>query len=272
MLLVTQSRSGLFLGALFLLVPLTRLLAADDVADVERVLVPVLTTELAGASGARWQTELWVFQTTEAFLGPIGIRECPPSRCGPPPPPSPLNDAFRPTTFRTLPGELPGVLLYVRKSQAEAVTFGLRASDVSRRELSDGVSIPVIRERDLISGRTAQLLNVPASATSRIRLRIYDPYLTTAAVVRVRVYDAAGSDVLLSEQRVALTVPAQNDEFRWPYPLRPASAELDIAPPPNRGDAVLRIEIEPESAGLRFWAFATITNNATNDVTVVVPD
>jgi hypothetical protein len=33
----------------------------------------------------------------------------------------------------------------------------------------------------------------------------------------------------------------------------------------------VRVDVEAVSAGLRFWAFASVTNNATQHVTVVTP-
>ena len=63
-------------------------------------------------------------------------------------------------------------------------------------------------------------------------------------------------------------------------PLRPAANRIDypgygeVNPaviPGVSKDALLRVEIVPLTAGLRYWAFASVTNNATQHVTTVTP-
>ncbi|HET8799150.1 MAG TPA: hypothetical protein VFO89_15785, partial [Thermoanaerobaculia bacterium] len=244
--------------------------------DLERVLVPVHTVPTPGPGGALWQTELWIVtDASEAFVGPFRNRECPPATCGPPPPPPPPpNEAFQPPVFRARPGEASGILLYVRRPLSKEVTFALRIADTSRRALSEGTTIPVVRERDFIRDRPAHLLNIPAAASSRVRLRVYDPFLIPNAAVVVRLYRANGPDLLLHEETLILRQPEPHPELLWPLPLQPAIGEINIRTDiagVTDGD-VLRIEVSPITEDLAFWALATITNNVTNEVTISIPN
>lgn len=82
------------------------------------------------------------------------------------------------------------------------LVFSLRAADTSRRSLSAGVDIPVVRERDLVTG-SAHLLNVAGGPDVRVRLRIYDPFLTGDGLFYVRVFDAGLEDRSSGSSRCA---------------------------------------------------------------------
>lgn len=238
--------------------------------------MPVASEPVAGAFGALWKSDLWVVVDTSApaFYGPLGTRDCPPAQCGPPPPPPPAGDAVKPAIYRTRAGETPGILLYIDRQASRDVSFSLRAYDESRRNATEGVAIPVVRERHLVAGRTIHLLDISARTGTRVKLRIYDIDRTAGGTAAVRVYRANGSDELLFERIVMLHAPPHDDRFRWPYPLQPSAVELDLDPVQlGAGENdVLRIEVRPASAQLRLWAFASITNNSTNEVTLAIPD
>jgi hypothetical protein len=250
--------------------PVTAPVAPDGQVQ-ERLLLPVATEPLPGANGSRWETDLWVvLKTNTARFGPLVNRNCRQPGCGPPASPLPFAfDAVQPDIYRTRAGELPGVLLFTPPEDLDGLVFSLRVADTSRRSLSAGVNIPVIRERDLLTG-SAHLLNVTAGPDVRVRLRIYDPFLTGDALFQVRVFDAGVEDRLLEEREVTLLRPVYEPFSNWPYPLQPDSAELDIDVSGLAGK-VLRIDVVPHNPALRFWTFATITNQVTSEVTIVTP-
>jgi hypothetical protein len=245
---------------------------APPLAELERLLVPIATEPLHGAFGTLWESDLWLVTTSDnVFIGPLVDRNCVQPACGPPPAPLPGPfEAVRPTIYRTRNGEPPGILLYVSRESADDAVFNLRVSDTNRRLVSSGVSIPIVRERDLKSSST-QLLNIVVHEHMRLRLRVYDPFKTGAARFRVRVFESEAEDTLQHEFDVELRDPASQVFRAWPYPLQPDSAELDIDVSGYADGAILRIEIVPLTAAVRFWVFATMTNNLTNEVTIVTP-
>lgn len=152
--------------------------------------------------------------------------------------------------------------LLVPRPEADLLSFGLRVRDVSRQAEGFGSEIPVVRERNLITDRPIELLDVPLDPRYRVKVRIYalDPILVDNRVT-ITVRDPE-TRAVRSEQRLILTRDCQA------CPNLPSYAELDL-PPGTRNERVL-ISIDGP-AGAPSWAFATVTNNDTQQVTIVSP-
>jgi hypothetical protein len=75
---------------------------------------------------------------------------------------------------------------------------------------------------------------------------------------------------------VPAIVPGSQGEFgdriHWPVPGHARITDLVSAYPVLTGVERLRIEIEPLTPDVRFWAFVSTTNNETQHVTVTLPD
>lgn len=247
---------------------------ADGAQDAyESVLLPVYTDgKVSGQHGSEWQTTFWIHNEGGANLL-LAPWDCPDNTiCLPVFPMTKIlqpHESHRglPVFFR-VPNANPGRMLYV--SRGGNFAANLRLADTSRRAIDGGTEIPVVRERDLHS-RTLNLLNVPFAGESRILVRIYDVALGSSSF-KVSIYgqDEGLKSVKIYETEVKATTSDTGD-FR----VQPAYAQvsgfessiiLPVVPP-----EALRVEVTPLSEGSRFWAFASVTNNATQHVTVVTP-
>jgi hypothetical protein len=243
--------------------------------DFGRVLLPVATPTIQGAFGSQWKTESSLFSDSEADVAVFPEYFVCPILCPGEPPFGrfvPRRTTYVPS-LDLRPGEPnPGYLLYFEERYADVLSFQLRVRDLSRQSETWGTEIPVVRESELLS-RRAQLLDVPVRQDFRQLLRIYDPYARPGSKVRVRLY-VSETETLLVERDVELQAPtANNSTSPLQLPVRPGYAQLMLGDilPDQAGPDTIRVEIEPLTAGLRFWAFVTVTHNATQHVTVVTP-
>lgn len=210
--------------------------------DAERVLLPIAVQQVPGAYGSLWTSDVWAdIRGTGVSIVPLRITDTNPQFPG--------SQELPVVLFES--GHPPGLFLEV--SRGAAITFNLRIRDLSRAAETWGTEIPVVWERDFRT--TVTLLPISANDEFRSTVRIYGG---TAGDVRVRIIDLETADVL-SDDVIAL--PATISEFLPPY------AELNL--PANAN--LMRVDVDAVSSDLRFWAFASVTNNATQHVTTISP-
>jgi hypothetical protein len=252
----------------------------------ERVLVPVVVAAATpGAYGSVWQTELVTRneadQSVDISDNPFGL--C--NQCIPYAP----HSTFRIPLYASNPNA--GRFLYIGSPGVRNVTFTLRVQDISRQALTWGTTIPVVRDRDVFGGKL-QLLDIPIDSRFRAALRVYDfepPTEATPRVVRLRIYDMCGIGQI--DTRCAntplvdtsLTLVASGHESYPAFPQSPGTVFIgDLAgtfeqlanlPPVNLPDSTprVRLDVDPVTPSLRFWAFVSVTNNETQHVTVISP-
>ena len=237
----------------------------------ERILVPVFSPPVQGAFGSDFRTILRASNTgSEPRRVPLYGLD---STCilitpvlGPTDPRLINNDQ---TTQELTPecSQWPARFFYVPKDLTDNLTMNLRVRDVSRSDLSHGTEIPVVRESDFKTDRIV-LLGVPIDNTRfRNTLRIY---ATEPGFVAVTI----GDQVRSVELR-----PGRNE-------FEPAFAMLGNYPGPGETEApgrdTVRITIDamPTPGGITtplpsvrpIWAFVSVTNNVTQEITVVTPD
>jgi hypothetical protein len=240
----------------------------------ERVLLPIYFKDVVpGAYGAQWATDLWMHNGT-AFSVAIANRVCPDDTPCPPVFPlaeylEPFKSLHNPAQFFSPTRSNPSLLLYVSTPAGQSLGMGLRVADTSRNALNAGADLPLVRDKDLLTGVT-NLLNVPLDNQKfRLLLRVYD-VIHDQAEFSVRFY-AAGEDVQTQIYGVDLTATTPT---RAPFRSEAAYAELDITQLLNLRLAwpqVARVEIVPLTAGSRYWGFISLTNNETQLVTLVTP-
>lgn len=233
-----------------------------DPADAfERILLPIYLPPTAGAFGSEFVTafEMWNKENGPdvAVYGVPGV--CPPILCILPDPRSPilLTHNTNATSIQPVAGT-PGRILFVRKDSASAVAAMLRVFDASRVSATLGTEIPVVHERGFHADPIA-LLGVPLDSRFRNTLRIYS---ATPAETDVR--------MTIDDSTSVVHLAAGSDLFH------PATGTFTAFPPPLSGGSdpgfvTRRMTIEQLVAGSRIWAFISVTNNETQQITIISP-
>jgi hypothetical protein len=231
-----------------------------DLSMFERILFPVLFNA-AGANGSDWRSEAAISNPRDAFLetyNDIQSILCIVSPCG---------ERLAPGQFVTFSGGnySGGTALLVPRDDAPALSFSLRVRDASRAAEGFGTQIPVVREADMFLDTTMTLLGVPLDPGYRRTLRVYgltvDPFLPVYGSVTV--VRAGGSH---TENPREMT-RACSDLFTCASAPAFATFDLPAGQAGERADVYVRV-----SDGALAWAFVSVTNNATQQVTIVTPD
>ena len=246
-------------------------------APYERVLIPtMIATPVAGAYGSQWATQLVV--RNESDDG-VAITPTPYGGTIATWAPYAPHSSFQYTDRARNPNA--GEFLYIGSPGIGKVTFNLRVHDTSRDSSTFGTTIPVVREKDVYSAKL-QLLNIPVSSDFRSALRVYDwdSNTKTPPVVRLRIYDMCGIGPFdrdcTNAPLVDTTLELPNGgEESYTNPDHPGFAmigDLANAFPQLAGQSRVRIDLDPVTADLRFWAFVSTAHNTTQQVTVVTPN
>ncbi|HEX6097620.1 MAG TPA: hypothetical protein VF432_14930 [Thermoanaerobaculia bacterium] len=249
-------------------------LSAEPTPGYTRFLLPVYVSRTPGGYGSLWRSETWL-----RYSGTETARITP----------EPFCFAIECTLWGTLePGEssipfqrLAGypesaILVHVESNHASEVTFDTRVRDLSRSTRSAGTRIPVIREDHMSTG-PVYLLNIPLEPAFRHTLRMYALPDVQEPEVEVRYFrqpDPSGPRLdlnihLLRVQRVALRTPPPIEIWN----LAPAFAEIGNIEtfPELAGESTIWVEIVPLTAGMRTWGMISVTNNETQQVTIISP-
>ena len=236
---------------------------AGNVDDTfERVLFPVFVPETPGTFGTRFGSTFSMLNAGGPNVTLFGLESAP--LC--------LPDAGCPPVLKplVLPAHAalsgdnlvfdgnPGRLAYIPKGSFDQLATSLRLADASRLNESFGTRLPVVPERDFRSDLIA-LVDVPQDDKSNFRytLRVYA--LDPGSSVHVA-FVGNDNGVVLRETDLGFTEPAD--------PYQVAYAEYSGFHP--RAQSV-RVEIKPATPGQRIWGFVSITNNVTQQITIVAP-
>lgn len=225
------------------------LLAAVHPAHAQSLvtyLLPLTPVQnVPGAHGSLWSTELAVENSSDR---PVTLYHYSCIICGAPPPPG--ADVFIPphATVRNppvIPNDGFGMLLFAFPADAPAVRFHLRVRDMSRQAETFGTEVPVVADTAFKS--TVRLIDVPADPRFRVTLRVYAKRDRVPVVVSVLPEDG--------------TAPPRTINLTFD-----GSVQLD--PVSGLGGSYVRIVVDSPTQE-PVWAFASITNNDTQDVTTI---
>lgn len=229
---------------------------------LERILLPIVTRGTPGAGGSIWIAELQVFNdgpTPASLLFPQRVSDSE----GAPPGMTIFVPAWNDIH------EPPGLFMYIEKEKTSDLHFHLRIRDLSRGQENFGTELPIIREHDFREKKVA-FLRVPTDSRFRQTLRVYESASSGSAIVRVGVFADRGiADVgKIPIVSFALDLPARIPAFHPGY-----NDVFDLIQkfPQLQEHASVRVELEPMTPGMRFWAFISVTNNETQHVTLITP-
>jgi hypothetical protein len=230
----------------------------------ERILIPVAASG-PGPNAARFETEILITNASDEsvpvmgadvpqgiLISPIPIPTLPPHTTG----------TFTDSLFN-MPGHA-GAFVYVPARLARDVITKVRVHDTSRDASAHGVEIPAVSDLDFAAA--VRLTGIPTDTRFRSTLRVYAYDATNFGPVTLRVRDAADGTLLV-------TVPVALNAVRSEEDILPASAQLslDSIIAPLRSHARLRIDIADSDAIRPIWGFVSITNNQTQEITLVTP-
>lgn len=247
--------------------------------EFERVLVPVFFSG-PGAYGAQWATTIALMNTGPTFdLGMPVVGESEELLCN-------SEKRVPERNVETVCREnehAAGLIMYVpRRIERDDVHVGARVLDTARTSDRYGTAIPVIWERDLLDSPMV-LLDIPTDTRYRTSLRLYDVFQWNTPFT-VRFFDSRAARRGNTAPLFETTVTANWDpdpENSQRFPMRPAFAFIGdlVAAYPQLG-AVESVTIEiigshmpisPPQPDRRFYALASITNNKTQEITIVAP-
>jgi hypothetical protein len=222
--------------------------------DLERYLVPIAISA-AGAGGTSWRADLFAYNGTAETLNVGGATTV-----------APFSSSA--VTLPPAPGNS-GAFVYVPKRLADDVSFSLRVHDTTHDADGWGVEIPVVAESRFRRG--VILSTIPNDSRFRTLLRIYS-YASADVDVLLTLRDDATGELLENPRTVTLRNGLS--AVSSASPLAPAYAQVALDPllPAGSAHARIRAEIVTTSSNVPpIWAFVSITNNVTQQVTTVTP-
>jgi hypothetical protein len=222
----------------------------------ERVLLPIYTPPARGLFGSEFHSELRVLVPPAA--GPISLFGVDfPFNSGSDPVVTLISggDAILSRSDSDFNGN-PGRFVFVDKDSFDLLGLHLRAFDVSRNAQTFGTEIPIVHEREFTQGFIA-FPGVPIDSRFRTTMRIYaaEP-VTVRVTVGTQTFDVA-------------LQPGRNV-------YEPAYASFSDFPIGTGGSTNVTVEspilgYSPIQFGPPIWAFLTITNNDTQQITTMSP-
>ena len=233
-------------------------------------LVPLHTGQVQGANGSRWSTDFTMFNASTLPLLVEGANENPFIL-------APVTNyyiqprATEDVDIYSLFTE--GGFIWVPTAQAATTFMSLRVRDLSQNAQSWGTAIPVVKRDEFSGGVT--LVDVPTDPRYRAMLRIYHWSEAAGWPARVTIVNPANNEVIAQFDTSANGNPFPGNNAVMKYP---AQARVDLLTPQIRAAApTVRIEIDNLGANVSpppppIWAFVSITNNETQQVTTVVPN
>lgn len=240
----------------------------DPGSAFDPVLFPLFVQPKQGAFGSQFQTTVRLSSRAfdNAAIPVYGI-----SINGPldDPPRGPF-DAYPVTTAESQPplrSLTTGRVLYVPKGSGTSLAASIRVTDLTKQATSFGVEVPVARADAFVDGKRLVFMGVPADSRFRCMLRLYS--LTRGDVL-------ANVTVNGKLYQVFLTRLDNQDIFEPAYVEFTSLPTLGELP---SGQTTFRVVVDPGRGpggvtipGNAIWGMLSVTNNETQQITVIEPN
>jgi hypothetical protein len=220
--------------------------ASADPAVFEPILFPV-SFQGPGALGSQWLTESFIYAggSQALFRDPLPCTTCGRSLT--------LGSKQLINT-----GDPWGHVLYAMRGTTGTLDFASRIRDTSRQALTAGTEVPVVRERDFRG--VLRFLNVPTDARYRVMLRLWSLEDFPQFVVFV------SSPPVIGQQTLTVTkIPLASMWF----------GSMDVTPLLATSNGTpTQMTISGFNGSLpspAIWGMLSITNNDTQQVTIISP-
>lgn len=244
--------------------------ATPGTLNMKPYLVPLGTGQVPGANGSLWSTELTVFNRaahpavlTGGVFHPFILD---------PPPVTPVVEPGETESVEVYAVNSDGAFLWVARPLADNVHFSLRVRDVSKNAQSWGTAIPLVPHEDFHD--MVRLIDIPTDSRYRATLRIYHWAASGPQSVQVRIYVPGQTEPALQFE-AGSSAPLPN--VQTDFAANPATARIDLLTPEVRAlGPRIRIEVDNGSPPISppappVWAFVSVTNNETQQVTTITP-
>jgi hypothetical protein len=229
----------------------------DGVVDY---LVPISApSQVSGANGSLWKTELWLHNGLDApfaLSSPCEVM-IPEGPC----PPVPLHQsgvteqAFHwetRYTARSLIFQLPLAL-------ADRITLSSRLFELSRHAQPAGVDLPLVREDQFFIG-SSRFIAIPRDGSSRVALRVYDPRRTLFNDIHVELITPDGT--VIGETTLYPSITSAHE------PATAAIYDLAAAFPSLASVERFDVRVTPVP-GMEYWALVSVTDWDTQQVLLI---
>lgn len=229
--------------------------------EMEQVLLTVAPSVVMCAYNSRYETHLVVYNQNARKVKAA----CADDGCG----------DIGPTAGREIAGNASSVplptFLYVPKADANGLRMSLMVESGDRDNLADRsfAELPIAHASDFVD-RKMSFVGVRMDPGFRQTVRIYGLDGTTFGKVQVRAYDLVTEELVYDEPMWLW--PLSDERNDQGQALRPSfSMECDLSSDLPANGHQIRLEIEPLSEGLKFWAFVSVTNNRTQHFYTIIP-
>lgn len=223
-------------------------------ADVEQFLLPVSPSVVHCGYESRYETRLMAFNQSaedqEVLCAEEGCADVKPL-----------------ATIEMTGGYAGGTplpaYLYLPKDSAERLRMSLvvESSERSRLDERSYTELPIVSAKEFTKGKM-QFVGVRVDEGFRQTVRMYGLDGRKDGAVMMRVYPMDSSDLLHS--CVHIISPITEQQTADGRDLRPAfGMECDMSAHIAARNQKVRIELEPITQGLEYWAFISVTNNKT---------
>lgn len=232
--------------------------------DYEQLLLPVAPSVVHCARDSRFETRLIAYNGNDDAPRTI----CPEGRCR----------AVLPNTGLEFTGDFAGALplpafLYVPKEEAEKMRFSIvvEASELNHPEERAYTELPVVRASDFREGKL-EFIGVMLDEDFRQTVRTYGLDGQGSGTLIMRVYSLETGELEHSCLHYVSPLSETPETTAEGRPMRPSfGMECNMSDHVHAHGQRVRIELEPITPGLRYWAFMSITNNKTQHFYTVLP-